>query len=90
MGDYLEALGLKDEAMACWKRGMTGYEGTTIAGPASTRRCCNPHRWTSGEKAKLLLDEMLKHDGYWRFNFAMFKADSLLKAGDLDRFRRSR
>jgi TolA-binding protein len=82
MGDYLEALGLKAEALACWKRGLTGYE------QYDCRICYDrvvARTMDAGEKTKLL-DEMLKHDGYWRFGFAMLKADTLLKAGDLAGF----
>ena len=82
MGDYLEALGMKDEALACWKRGMTGYE------VYDCRPCYDrvvARTMDAAEKMKLL-DELLKHDGYWRFNFAMLKADTLLKAGDLAGF----
>jgi TolA-binding protein len=82
MGDYLESLGLKDEALASWKRGLVGYEtyDCRICFDRITARTKD-----AAEKAKLL-DEMLTHDGYWRFNFAMLKADALLKAGDLDGF----
>ena len=82
IGDHLEALGLKAEALACWQRGLTGYEiqdGRTCYDRIIARTM------DVAVKAKLL-DEMLTHDGYWHFSFAMLKADALLKAGDLDGF----
>jgi TolA-binding protein len=82
LGDHLEALGLKAEAMECWKRALTAYE-------SGDRRGCFDRivarTMDAAEKARLL-DEQLKHESIWRFNFAMLKADALLKTGDLAGF----
>ena len=78
IGDSLEALGMKAEALESWRRGMTVNIDTGDA-----RNCVERvlARVPAEERAKII-DEQMKPDSYWHFSYAMLKADALYKAGD--------
>jgi tetratricopeptide (TPR) repeat protein len=78
VGDALETLGMKTEALECWRRGMTINLDTT-----DSRNCVDRvlARVPEADRPKII-DDMMKPDSYWHFSYAMLKADALLKAGD--------
>jgi TolA-binding protein len=83
IGDYLEALGMKDEALAIWKKGLVANRDNH-----DSRQCFDrltARLMNDADKLKLL-DEQLPIEGYWQFNYAILKGDRLLKANDLAGF----
>jgi len=78
MGDSLETLGMKAEALESWRSGMTVNVDT-----ADSRTCVDRvlTRVPEAERPKII-DDMMKPDSFWHFSYATLKADLLLKAGD--------
>ncbi len=80
IGDILTGLGLKDEAKDCWTRALAGNpDSHELRESVNRLYAVTP----DAEKAKFV-DSLLTKDTGWQFFFAAIKADSLIKAGDVD------
>ncbi|MCZ2340910.1 MAG: tetratricopeptide repeat protein [Bacteroidales bacterium] len=78
-GDVLTQLELKAEANDCWTRGVNGNPEST-----ECRECALRVLATLPEDQKpRFLDERLARDSAMRFSYAIFRADLMLKAGDV-------
>lgn len=78
-GDIFTQLDLKAEANECWNRAVTGNPESTESRECALRVL---NTLPEDQKAKYL-DERLAQDSVMRFSYALFRADIMLKAGDI-------
>jgi TolA-binding protein len=81
IGDTLAALGLKAEAKECWERALTGnpYSQDYVQ-CASRLLALQPD---DAAKATFI-DGLLAKESGWHFSFAVWRADLMVRANDLD------
>lgn len=80
MGDVLAALNFKDEAKDCWTRALDGNPDSHELRESANRLL---GLLTDAEKTKFV-DALLAKNTGWQFTFATYRADPLVKAGDVD------
>ncbi len=81
MGDTLTALNMKAEAKECWEKALTGNPDTQdYVQSASRLLALQPDDAT---KAAFINTLLAKESG-WHFSFAVWRADLMVKANDID------
>ncbi|MCE9567709.1 MAG: tetratricopeptide repeat protein [Planctomycetes bacterium] len=81
MGDTMAALGMKAEAKECWDKALTGNPDTQDYVQCASRLLA----LQPDDAAKIaFLGTLLAKESGWHFSFAMWRADLMVKANDID------